>query len=79
MSSVETAPKDRGTLLAEERTDLALLAHGDRGGKNADGMDPNCPFDDRIRFQHLQILPISCPKKLPPVIFGVRRRRAIWD
>ena len=40
------------------RSPMIREAHDYRVGKNADGMDPNGPFHDRIRFQHLQILPI---------------------
>jgi len=54
--SLATAPKDRGTVLAEERTDLAVERTRIAAEKNANGMDTNCPFDDWIRVCPLQVL-----------------------
>ena len=51
--SVESAKKDRGTVLAEERTELARQRTMIAAGTNADGVDPNIALDDRIRFHYL--------------------------
>ena len=54
MSVVEPA-KDRGTILAEERTDLAyqrtIIA-----AEIHYGADPDGSFDDRFRIHDLQVL-----------------------
>ena len=43
--------------------------HDVRVGPNVDGLDPNRPIHDWIRFQHLQVLPISarrnCHREYP--------------
>ena len=68
MSPVEPAQRI-GERFLPKNEPIWPFTHDHRCGKNTHGVDPDRPFDDRIRFQHLQVLPIpgrrNCRRQHP--------------
>ena len=78
MSLVEPAQKTGARFLPKSEP-IWPSAHDYRSGKNTHGVDPDRPFDDRIRIHAFTSSSNTRLKKLLPATSGVLTRRAIWD